>query len=161
MTKLKFDSLSLGFNSFKLIPKKRVIKHDGNKRLTSKLVRGVCIIIDGEYKIQLDITALKPNIIDKGQPDILVLDFTEESYDIVGVTTVFNKVPDKNGKYIRYIRNETKAKFHPGDPDRYVPFCRNWVCSGHIVKRNGKLMFDFNECIAPQGYTVAQISDDD
>lgn len=161
MTKLKFDSLSLGFNSFKLIPKKRVIKHDGNKRLTSKLVKGVCIIIDGEYKIRLDVTTLKPNIIDKCQPDILVLDFTEESYDIVGVTTVFNKVPDKNGKYTRYIRNETKAKFHPGDPDRYVPFCRNWVCSGHIVRRNGKLMFDFNECIAPQGYAIAQISDDD
>ncbi len=161
MTKLKFDSLSLGFNSFKLIPKKRVIKHDGNKKLTSKLVKGVCIIIDGEFKIKLDITTLKPEIIDEGQPDILVLSFTEESYDIVGVSTVFNRVPDKNGRYTRYIRNETKAKFHPGDPSRYVPFCRNWVCSGHIVKRDGKLMFDFNECIAPQGYAVAQISDDD
>lgn len=160
--KLKFDSLTLsGFNSFKLIPKKRVIKHDGNKRLTSKLVRGVCIIIDGEFKIQLDITALKPEIIDRGKPDILVLDFTEESYNIVGVSAVFDRVPDKNGMYVRYIRNETDAKFHPGDPNRYVPFCRNWVCSGHIIRRDGKLMFDFNECIVPKGYEIAQISDDD
>ena len=160
MTKLKFDSLSLGFNSFKLIPKKRIVKHDENKKLTSKLVRGVCLIIDGEFKIKLDVKLLKPDIIDKGQPDILVLDFTEESYNIVGVQTVFDKTPDKNGKCTRYIRNETKAKFLPGDPDRYVPFCNNWVCSGYIVRRDGKLMFDFNECIAPQGYTVIQIEDE-
>ena len=160
--KLKFDNLTLsGFNSFKLIPKKRVIKHDGNKILTSKLVRGICLIIDGEYKIQLDIRLIKPDIINDAHPDILVIPFTEESYELKGLTSVFSRTCDKQGRYTRYIRNEIKAKFHPGDPDRYVPFCHNWVCSGHIVRRDGKLMFSFNECIAPQGYAVAQISDDD
>lgn len=154
MAKLRFDNLSLsGFNTFKIIPKKRAVRTDGNKKLTTKLVRGVCLIIDGEYKIQLDIKALKPNIIDKGQPDILVLDFTEESYDLKGVISVFDREPDKHGKYTRYIRNEVKAKFMHGSSERYVPFCRNWVCSGYIVRHNGKLMFEFNECIAPKGYT--------
>lgn len=161
MTKLKFDSLSLGFNSFKLISKKRVIKHDGNKKLTSKLVRGTCLRLEGEYKIRLDIKLLKPDIIDKGKPDILVLNFTEESYNIIGVTNVFSREPDETGRYIRYIRDESKAKFHPGDSNKYIPFCHNWVCSGHIVRRDGKLMFDFNECIAPQGYEIAQINEDD
>lgn len=161
MTKLKFDSLSSGTFSFKLVPKKRVIKHDGNRRLTTKLVRGVCMFIDEEYKIQLDAKVLKPDIIDKGQPDILVLRFTEESYELKGVTSVFSKKPDNKGRYTRYIRTETNAKFHPGDLEHYVPFCHNWVCSGHIVRRDGKLMFDFNECIAPQGYTVMQPEEDD
>ena len=161
MTKLKLDSLSLGFNSFKLIPKKRVIKHDGNKRLTSKLVKGICRIIDGEYKIQLDIRLIKPDIINDAHPDILVIPFTEESYELKGLTNIFSKTCDEQGRYTRYVRNETSAKFYLNDSDRYVPFCRNWVCSGYIVRRDGKLMFDFNECIAPQGYTVMKIEEDD
>ena len=155
MAKLRFDNLTLSaFNTFKLIPKKRVQKHDGNKRLTPKLVRGVCFREGDDFKIQVDVRALKPDIIDKGQPDLLVLDFTEESYELKDVISVFDRKPDKNGKYIRYIRNEVHAKNFPGSPERYVPFCRNWVCSGYIVRRNGKMMFDFNECIAPQGYTT-------
>lgn len=154
MAKLRFDNLTLsGFNSFKLIPKK-IVKSERNKRITTKLVRGICFILDGEYKIQLDVKVLKPNIIDKGQPDILVLDFTEESYNIKGLTSIFSRKPDKKGKYTKYIRNETNAKFHPGSTEKYVPFCNNWVCSGYIVKYNGKLMFEFNECIAPNGYTT-------
>ena len=153
MSKLRFDNLTLSqFSSFKLIPKKKTITRDGNKKLTPKLVKGVCFREGDDFKIQINVKALKPDIIDKGQPDLLVLDFTEESYEIKGVTSVFDRNPDKNGKYIRYIRSETKAKFHPGSTERYVPFCRNWVCSGYIVRRDGKMMFDFNECLHPQGY---------
>ncbi len=155
MAKLRFDNITLSqFSSFKLIPKKRNIKNDSNKRLTPKLVKGVCFREGEDFKISLNIKALKPDIIEKGQPDILVLDFTEESYELKGVTSVFDRNPDKNGKYTRYIRSETNAKFMPGSPERYVPFCRNWVCNGYIVRRNGKMMFDFNECIAPDGYDM-------
>lgn len=153
MAKLRFDNLTLGqFSSFKLVPKKRTVNHNGNKRLTNKLVRGVCIQDGDEFKIQVDIKMLKPDIIDKGHPDILVLDFTEESYELKDVISVFDRKPDKNGRHTRYIRNATNAKFMPGSPERYVPFCHNWVCSGYIVRRGGKMMFDFNECITPKGY---------
>ena len=161
MAKLKFDALSSGSVSFKLVPKKRIIKNDGNKKLTPKLVKGVCVKEGDDFKIQLDVRALKPALIEKGQPDLLVLDFTEESYNIRGVASVFDRNPDKKGKYIRYIRNETSAKIMPGSPERYVPFCHNWVCSGYIVRRNGKLMFDFNDCIAPNGYGVFINEDED
>lgn len=161
MAKLRFDNLTLsGFNSFKLVPKK-VFRREGNKKLTTKLVRGLCIKLDGEYKIQLDVKALKPDIIDKGQPDILVLGFTEESYELKGVTSVFSKEPDKKGRYTRYIRSETNAKFMAGSQERYVPFCHNWVCSGYIVRRDSKLMFELNECIAPQGYTIMEPEEDE
>ena len=161
MAKLKFDALSSGSVSFKLVPKKRIIKNDGNKKLTPKLVKGLCIKDGDDYLISINVKSLKPDIIDKGQPDLLVLDFTEESYNIRGVASVFDRNPDKKGKYIRYIRNETSAKIMPGSPERYVPFCHNWVCSGYIVRRNGKLMFDFNDCIAPNGYGVFINEDED
>ena len=153
MVKLRFDNLIMSqFSGFKLVPKKKAPKTDSNKKLTTKLVKGICIKDGDNWLIQLDVKALKPNIIDKGQPDLLILPFTEDSYDLKGMTSVFERTPDENGRYTRYIRNETDAKFHPGSPERYVPFCKNWVCSGYIVRCNGKLMFDFNECIAPNGY---------
>ena len=159
MTKLKFDSLSSGFK-FKLVEKKRKPRTESNKRLT-KLVRGVCIKENDDYKIALDIKHLKPNILDSKNPDILVLNFTEESYNLRGVTSVFSREKNEIGHYTRYIRNESYCKCFPGDPERLVPFCHNWVCSGYIVKRSGKLIFEFNECIAPQGYAVAEIEDED
>lgn len=160
MIKLKFDNLSLGkFNSFKLVPKKhRVVNTD--KNLTTKLIRGICIKEGDDYKIQLDIKALKPNIIDEGQPDLLLLDFTEESYNLKGLNSIFSREKDERGKYTQYIRDDSKAKFHPGNIEKYVPFCHNWVCSGYIIRRNGKMLFDFNQCIAPQGYNVVIIDKD-
>ena len=154
MAKLRFDNLTLSqFNNFKLIPKKRTINRECNKKLTPKLVKGICFKEENDFKIKINVKDLKPDIIDKSQPDILVLNFTEESYDLKGIISVFDRKPDKNGKYTRYVRSETKAKFHPGSPERYVPFCCNWVCNGYIVKHNGKTMFDFNECLHPKGYS--------
>ena len=150
MTKLKFDSLTLGqFNSFTFVSKKKNIT---NKKLTSKLVSGVCLKEGEDYKIRINAKALKPDIIDKGQPDILIFDFTEESYNLRGVVSVFSRNTDDKGKYTRYIRNESKCKFFPGNKDKLVPFCPNWVCNGYIVRHDGKLMFDFNDCLNPEGY---------
>ena len=152
MAKLRFDSLTLSqFNVFKPTPKKRT-NGNSNKRLTSRLIRGVCFKDGDIFKIQIDAKTLKPDIIEKGQPDILVLDFTEESYDLKDVISVFDRNSDKNGRYVRRVRSISNAKFMPGDPNRYVPFCPNWICNGYLVRRNYKLMFEFNECIAPKGY---------
>lgn len=162
MTKLRFDNLTLGqFNSFKLVSKKRKINPNSDKRLTTKLIRGVCFKDGDNFKIQIDAKAIKPDIIDKGYPDILVLDFTEESYELKDVISVFDRNPDKNGRYTRYVRNVTNAKFMPGDPDRYVPFCNNWICTGHIIRRNGKMMFNFNECLHPKGYETFTPEEDE
>ena len=162
MVKLRFDNLVMSqFNSFKLVLKKKAIKTDSNKKLTPRLVKGICIKDGDDYKIEINIKALKPDIIDKGQPDLLILPFTEDSYDLKGVVSVFDREPDKKGKYTRYVRNEINCKFFPGSPERYTPFCHNWICSGYIVRHNGKLMFDFNDCISPKGYGIFINEDDD
>lgn len=161
MTKLRFDNLTLqGFNQFKLIEKKRKPTTDTDKRLTN-LIKGICVKEGDIYKIAVDVKELKPNIIDKGQPDLLVLEFTEESYNLKGVVSVFDRKPDEYGKYTRYIRNESQCKFFPGSKEKLVPFCKNWVCSGYIVKRNGKLLFDFHDCLNPRGYKSYINQDDD
>ena len=158
--KLKFDTITLNqFNSFKIVPKKR--KTNADKILTTKLVRGICFKEGDNYKIRIDTKVLNPDIVDKGNPDFLVLDFTEESYNIKGVISVFDKIPNKFGKYVRYIRNELKAKFFPGSQEKYVPFCPNWICNGHIIKRDGVMLFNFNECILPEGYKAFIPEDDE
>ena len=156
MDKIKFNS-NINF-SFKLVEKNHKSKIN-NKRLT-KLIKGICKKENDIYRISVNITELKPKYIDNKYPDILLLDFTEESYNLRGVIAVFERKPDNTGRYVRYIRNESQCKFFPGNPEVLVPFCNNWVCSGYIVKRDGKLMFDFKECIAPKGYNVIKIDDD-
>ena len=156
--KLKYDKLSLNTFSFKLIPKKT--RNSDVKRITNRLVKGVCIKTDDGFKIQIETEVIKDSISREGQPDLLFLDFTEDSYELKGIISVFDRNPDKNGKYTRYVRTETKAKFFPGDPERYVPFCNGWVCKGYIVRIKGKLFFKFKECIAPKGFNV-YIEDDD
>lgn len=146
MTKINLQNLS-SFN-FKLIQKK--VKKD-NKKIT-KLVKGECVKDNNVYKIKID-SKILTNINSK-YPDLLYLDFTEESYNLKGVVSVFSKTADEKGRYTRYIRNESQCKFFPGSKDKLVPFCPNWICSGYIVRRNGKMMFDFNECIAPKGYAL-------
>ena len=142
--------------SFKLIPKRRKIPINNDTKLT-KLVLCVCQIIDGQYKAKVDLDNIDIGIKKKE----ILLDFTEESYNIEGVISVFSRVPEKDGKYMRWIRDEHKAKVHPGDPQKYTPFCHNWVCKGFIIKRGGKILFDFKECIAPKGYVVANMLDDE
>lgn len=151
MHKIRYDVLSL--NTFKVVEKKKKNTQSNNKRLT-KLIRGLCIKEDDDYKISVNVKELKPNIIDNNKPDVLVIPFTEESYNLKGVISVFSRTPDKNNKYIRYIRSETQCKFFPGNKEKLVPFCKNWVCTGYIVKRNNQLQFEFHECITPNGYDV-------
>ena len=141
MAKLRFDNITMmGFNSFKLVPKKRTVNPNAVKKVTTKLIK---------------------DILDKGQPDILLLDFTDESYNLRGVVSVFSRERDDKGNYVRYIRNASQCKFFPGNKEKLVPFCDNWICSGYIVRKDGKLMFDFNECISPKGYDTFVPDEDD
>lgn len=158
--KLKFDGLTLGQFKFKTVPKKRVVKYKENKRLT-KLVEGICILQNNEFKVQINASTIKPSIEESAIPDVLMLPFTEESYNLKGVISVFSKCVNERGLFTRYIRNIDKCRIFPGDPDKLVPFCHNWICSGYVTRRDGKLMFEFNECIKPKGYNTFINEDDE
>ena len=147
MTNLRFDKISTNFNDFKLVPKKKRVKQDTDNVLTKRLVYGTCFK-DGEtFKIKINDT-LNKNLDSKYHN--IELEFTEESYELRGVRQVFTRTPEDRGiKYIMFIRSESQCRWFPGDKNRLVPFCRNWVCSGYLVNVNNKIMFKLQECITP------------
>ena len=130
-------------------PKKHKIRSDSGVKLTGKSKHGVVFQDeDGTYKVYISMEN------DPNYPDLLVIPFTERSYDIVGRTTVFTREVDERGKRTRYIRSELKAIFMPGDSKRYIPFAPNWIVKGHIVRENGTLKFDFDDIITIKGYDI-------
>ena len=139
------------------VPKpKRNRTSDGIKRITNKIVKGkVFQEKDGTYKVSISMEN------DPVHPDLLVLDFTERSYDLTGKTNVFSRTVDSKGKRIRFIRNLINAKFMPGLPEQYIPFAPNWIVRGYIVKDNGISKFDFKSLVGIDGYTMDVLHPED
>ena len=139
------------------VPKpKRNKTSDGIKRTTNKIVKGkVFQDENGTYKVSISIDN------DPVHPDLLVLDFTERSYDLTGKTNVFSRTVDSKGRRIRFIRNLINAKFMPGLPEQYIPFAPNWIVRGYIVKDNGTMKFDFKSLVGIDGYTMDVLHPED
>ena len=136
------------------VPKpKRNRTSDGIKRITNKIVKGkVFQEKDGTYKVSITID---------NDPDLLILDFTERSYDLTDKIDVFSRTVDSKGKRIRFIRNLINAKFMPGLPEQYIPFAPNWIVRGYIVKDNGISKFDFKSLVGIDGYTMDVLHPED
>lgn len=139
------------------VPKpKRNKTSDGIKRTTNKIVKGkVFQDENGIYKVSINMEN------DPVHPDLLVLDFTERSYDLTGKTNVFSRTVDSKGRRIRFIRNLINAKFMPGLPEQYIPFAPNWIIRGYIVKDNGTMKFDFKSLVGIDGYTMDVLHPED
>lgn len=139
------------------VPKaKRNKTSDGIKRTTNKIVKGkVFQDENGTYKVSISMEN------DPVHPDLLVLDFTERSYDLTGKTNVFSRTVDSKGRRIRFIRNLINAKFMPGLPEQYIPFAPNWIVRGYIVKDNGTMKFDFKSLVGIDGYTMDVLHPED
>lgn len=139
------------------VPKpKRNKTSDGIKRTTNKIVKGkVFQDENGIYKVSISMKN------DPVHPDLLVLDFTERSYDLKGKTNVFSRTVDSKGRRIRFIRNLINAKFMPGLPEQYIPFAPNWIVRGYIVKDNGTMKFDFKSLVGIDGYTMDVLHPED
>ena len=78
-------------------PKKHKSRSNSGIKLIGKSKRGVVFQDeDGTYKVYISMEN------DPNYPDLLVIPFTERSYDIVGRTTVFTREVDERGKRRRY-----------------------------------------------------------
>ena len=130
------------------VPKpKRNKTSESIKRTSNKIAKGkVFQDENGTYKVSISMGN------DPVHPDLLVLDFTERSYDLTGKTTVFSRSLDKKGRRTRFIRTESHAKFMPGLPEQYIPFAPNWIVRGYIVRENGLMKFDFVGLAGVDGY---------
>jgi hypothetical protein len=148
----------LNFTKFKVaVPKpKRKRNTDGVSRTSNKIIRGkVFQDENGTFKISIDMKN------DPDYPDLLVLDFTERSYNLVGKTNVFSRTLDEKGRRTRFIRNESHAKFMPGLPEQYIPFAPNWIVRGYIVKEHGLMKFDFVGLVGVDGYGMDVLHPED
>lgn len=114
-------------------------------RVSNKLIYGT-VIKDGEvYKVSIDK--------DENGEKEEILDFTPESFNIEGRSIVFLKKKDSN-RTVRVIRDEWKAKFHPGDTEKYIPFAEKWIVKGYVVKQGFINLFDFKELVSLKGYEI-------
>ena len=139
-----------------------------NKKLT-KLVPGQVIQDEqGNFTVRIKyfdyINRLTKdtNISDVGK-DGVTLPFTEDSYDLTKCERIFTRVGQRNRQYISLLLNESDRIFKKADPNRYVPFCHNWICSCWIVKIDGKLYAKFNRILTLVGhdYNVKHLIDDE
>lgn len=128
-----------GFQFVPKKPKKRVATPHGKQ--LSKLVHCVCKRVDDDFVAVVLITNSKMRANKQELP------FTENSYNLTNRLTVFTKKLDKHGKPTCICRSESTAKYSPGLPDYYTPFCNNYIYSGYIVRKDGKYWFDMHECV--------------
>lgn len=129
-----------------------------DKKLT-KLVPGVVIQDEqGNFSVHikyfdyLDKLTKDTNINDIGKNGV-TLPFTEDSYDMSKCERIFTRVGQRNRQYISLILNETDRIFKKADPNRYVPFCHNWICSCWIVRKDGKVYAKFNKILTLVGHS--------
>ena len=105
----------------------------------SRLCIGTTIKEGDEYKIRISLRN------DPEYPDFLVIPFTKESLELKGKVIVYSHEKDKYGHHIKYHRDPSMCKLFPGLPTQYTAVIERLVCSGYVVRKDGKLMFDLKE----------------
>ena len=117
--------------------KKRPLADKPNK--VSRLCIGTVIKEENEYKIKISLRN------DPEYSDFIIVPFTEESLELKGKTIVYSHEKDKYGHNIAYHRDPSICTIFPGLPTQYTAVIERLVCSGYVVRKDGKLMFDLKE----------------
>uniref|UniRef100_A0AAU8MHV6 Uncharacterized protein n=1 Tax=Geladintestivirus 5 TaxID=3233137 RepID=A0AAU8MHV6_9CAUD len=105
----------------------------------SRLCIGTTIKEGDEYKIQISLRN------DPEYPDFLVVPFTKQSLELKGKVIVYSHKKDKYNHYIEYHRDSSMCKLFPGLPTQYTAVIEKLVCSGYVIRKDNKLMFDLKE----------------
>lgn len=117
--------------------------------------------IDGEFKavINIDKQYIRLKKGDELSNEQLILPFTERSLDLKGKIYIFLKEKDKYGHYICIIRNTINAELHPGLPIQYNAVHENLLLAGHIIRKNGKMYFEYEDLVAHHYLAESHICD--
>ena len=99
----------------------------------SRLCIGTTIKEGEEYKIKISLKN------DPEYPDFIVIPFTKESLDLKGKTIVYLHNKDKFGHNIVYHRNPSICKLFPGHSSQYTVVVENVICSGYVIRKDGKV----------------------
>lgn len=127
---------------------KKESKPSGN--IISRKCYAIVAIIDGEYKAIVNYEKKHIYIYEGGDlsNEQLVLPFTEESLSLKDKLYVWLKEKDKYGHNICIIRNYKTAHLHPGIDGSYNAVRENLLIAGHIVRKNGKMYFKYEDLIS-------------
>ena len=112
----------------------------------SRLCIGTVIKEGDEYKIKISLRN------DPDYPDFIIVPFTKESLELKGKVIVYDHKKDEYGHNIEYHRDPFMCKFFPGLPSQYTAVIERLVCSGYVIRKEGKLMFDLKQTHGIGGY---------
>lgn len=113
-----------------------------SKNKVSRLCKGIVVKEDGEYQVRIN------TLDDPNNPSFITIPFTFDSYEVKDREFVFERNNTSNNKYICHVRDKYKAKVFPGSKKQYIPFYKNVIVCGNIVKILGRLHFQFKDLIA-------------
>lgn len=129
--------------------KPKVKNNDTSFNKYSRKCYAVVIKVDNEFRAVVNIDGTYDSVIEGDQfsNSRLTLLFTEESLDLKDKTHVFLKNVDKLGKQPVVIRTENHCHYHPGLSTQYDAVKENLLIAGHIIRKNGKMYFDYEDLV--------------
>lgn len=143
MTKVVFPTFTINCAS----KTKKVINHTGT---ISRKCLAVVTKVDGEFKAIINYDKKNLDITDTFtlKNEVLILPFTENSLSLKDKTCVFLKEKDDTNHYVCVMRDIAKASISPGIKEQYDVFKENFLISGHIVRKDKKMYFDYDDLIS-------------
>lgn len=133
-----------------VVSKPKVKKNnDISSNKCSRKCYAVVVKIDNEFKAVVNIDGNYDSIIEGDQfsNSRLTLSFTEESLNLKDKTHVFLKNVDKSGKQPVVIRTTEHCHYYPGLPTQYDAVKENLLIAGHVIRKNGKMYFDYEDLV--------------
>lgn len=106
----------------------------------SRVCRAVVIKDDEGFKAKI-------NLSNDDDSDVLLIPFTTESYNIKNKEVIFSKERIDNGRYRCIIREKLKASIN-NDTEHYIPFRKNIVVTGNILRIDGKMYFRYKQFVS-------------
>lgn len=102
----------------------------------------IVIKIDGILKAKINTSPVEES------DNFIVIDFTDKSLELKGKTYVFLKQKDKYNHFVCIIRDINKANLFPGLPCQYDVLHEGLVISGHIIRKDGKMYFNYEDLLS-------------
>ena len=132
--------INIKYSSFTInVANKAKVERKTTKKSISRKCLAKVILDNGEYKAAINWKDLN---------NILIIPFTNESLSLKGKTNVFSKVKDIHGHNICVIRTSEESNINPGTSTQYSPFRENLLIAGYIIRKDGKMLFDYSDLVA-------------
>lgn len=118
--------------------------------IVSRKCYAVVALINGEYKaiVNYDRDHIRLKEGDELSNEQLIIPFTKKSLSLKDKTHIWAKHKDKYNNYICIIRNSEVANTRPGVDGTYNAVRENLLIAGHIVRKDGKMYFEYEDLIA-------------